>query len=129
MRIPGEMARLMGTSVDAVQKDRVKAASDFAAAYGVTLVLKGANTVVAGSRGGAVYLNTTGNSGMAKGGSGDFLAGLLGGLIAQGVRFPAETAVYLHGLCGDRTAHKLSVRGMLPTDCIRELPLVLSEFE
>ena len=50
-------------------------------------------------------------------------------MIAQGVQFPAETAVYLHGLCGDRTARKLSVRGMLPTDCIRELPLVLSEFE
>lgn len=126
---PGEMARLTGVSVPEVQKDRVRAASDFAAATGVTLMLKGANTVVAGSKGGAVYLNTTGNSGMAKGGSGDFLAGLLGGLIAQGVRFPAETAVYLHGLCGDRAARKLSVHGMLPTDCIRELPLVLSEFE
>ena len=126
---PGEMARLLGVCVSDVQSDRVKTASDFASAYGVTLVLKGANTVVAGGKGGAVYLNTTGNSGMAKGGSGDFLAGLMGGLIAQGVHFPAETAVYLHGLCGDRAAKKLSARGMLPTDCIRELPLVLSEFE
>ena len=126
---PGEMARLLGVSVSEVQKDRVKSASDFAAQYGVTLVLKGANTVVAGAKGGAVFINTTGNSGLAKGGSGDFLAGLLGGLIAQGVHFPAETAVYLHGLCADRAAEKLSMRGMLPTDCIRELPLVLSEFE
>ena len=126
---PGEMARLMGVSVADVQRDRVKAASSAASALGVTLVLKGANTVVAGSKGGAVYINTTGNAGMAKGGSGDFLAGLLAGLIAQGVHFPAETAVYLHGMCGDRTAQKLSMRGMLPTDCIRELPLVLSEFE
>jgi NAD(P)H-hydrate epimerase len=50
-------------------------------------------------------------------------------MIAQGVHFPAETAVYLHGLCGDRTASRLSRRGMLPTDSIAELPLVLSEFE
>ena len=126
---PGEMARLTGTSVDAVQKDRVGTASAFAAEYGVTLVLKGANTVVAGQKGGAVYVNTTGNSGMAKGGSGDFLAGLLGGFVAQGVHFPAETAVYVHGLCGDRAADRLSARGMLPTDCIAELPYVLSEFE
>ncbi len=126
---PGEMARLLGVSVSDVQRDRVKTASDFAAEYGVTLVLKGANTVVAGGKGGAVYLNTTGNSGMAKGGSGDFLAGLLGGLLAQGVHFPAETSAYIHGLCGDRAAQRLSARGMLPTDCIRELPRVLSEFE
>lgn len=126
---PGEMARLLGVSVSEVQKDRAGIASDFAAEYGVTLVLKGANTVIAGPKGGAVYLNTTGNSGMAKGGSGDFLAGLMGGLIAQGVHFPAETAAYIHGLCGDRAAQKLSARGMLPTDCIRELPYVLSEFE
>lgn len=126
---PGEMARLLGVSVSEVQEDRVRIASEFARSFGVTVVLKGANTVVAGRKGGPVYLNTTGNSGMAKGGSGDFLAGLLAGLIAQGVHFPAETAVYLHGLCGDRAAKKLSVRGMLPTDCIRELPYVLSEFE
>ena len=126
---PGEMARLAGVAVDDVQRDRVGTACAFAGQYGVTLVLKGANTVVASPEGGAVYLNTTGNAGMAKGGSGDFLAGLLGGFLAQGVRFAAETAVYIHGLCGDRAAEKLSGRGMLPTDCIAMLPYVLSEFE
>ena len=126
---PGEMARLLRCSVDEVQRDRVGTASAFAKAHGVTLVLKGANTVAASPEGGAVYLNTTGNAGMAKGGSGDFLAGLLGGFLAQGVRFAAETAVYIHGLCGDRAAKKLSGRGMLPTDCIAELAHVLAEFE
>ncbi|MBQ7541821.1 MAG: NAD(P)H-hydrate dehydratase [Clostridia bacterium] len=126
---PGEMARLLGCSVEQVQRDRVGTASAFAAEYGVTLVLKGANTVVASPKGGAVFLGTTGNSGLAKGGSGDFLAGLMGGFAAQGVRFAAETAVYIHGLCGERTAKRYSMRGMLPTDCICELPDVLSEFE
>ena len=85
--------------------------------------------MVASPKGGAVFLGTTGNSGLAKGGSGDFLAGLMGGFAAQGVRFAAETAVYIHGLCGERTAKRYSMRGMLPTDCICELPDVLSEFE
>lgn len=126
---PGEMARLTGSTVDEVQRDRAGTASAFAVGHGVTLVLKGANTVVAPPAGSTVYLNTTGNSGMAKGGSGDFLAGLIGGFVAQGVRHAAETAVYIHGLCGDHAAAKASARGILPTDCIAELPGVLAEFE
>ena len=126
---PGEMSRLAGMSVSEIQSQRVDVASFFARKYGVTLVLKGANTVVAGSKEAPVYLNTTGNAGMAKGGSGDFLAGLLGGFVAQGVHFPAETAVYIHGLCGERVSDRLGQRGMLPGDCIDELPFVLSQFE
>lgn len=125
---PGEMSRLLHCSIAEVQADRVCTASAFAAKNGVTLVLKGANTVVAGQNG-RVYINTTGNSGLAKGGSGDFLAGLLGGFVAQGVQFPADTAVYIHGLCADRVAERTSMRGMLPSDCIAELPKVLSQFE
>ena len=125
---PGEMARLMHCSIADVQQDRVRTACAFAAKYGVTLVLKGANTIVAGQNGTA-YINTTGNSGLAKGGSGDFLAGLLGGFAAQGVHFPADTAVYIHGLCADCAADRLSMRGMLASDCIAELPHVLSQFE
>ena len=126
---PGEMSRLLGCTVEQVQADRVAAAKSFAHSYGVTLVLKGCNTIVAGAKGDAVYLNTTGNSGLSKGGSGDFLAGLLGGFVAQGIHFPADTAVYIHGLCADHVAKKTSMRGMLPSDCIRELPYVLSQFE
>ena len=126
---PGEMARLTGRSIDDIQRDRIAAASGFAAEYGVTLVLKGANTVVANAKSSAVFLNTTGNSGLAKGGSGDLLAGIIGGFVAQGVHFPAETAVYLHGLCGDKAADQLSARGMLPTDAAAVLAHVLSRFE
>ena len=127
---PGEMARLTGTTVAAVQADRVECARRFAAEYGVVLVLKGAGTVVADPAG-RVKVNLTGNPGMATGGSGDMLAGMILSLLAQGLpaREAAEAAVYLHGLCGDRVAAKLSQRGMLPTDMIKELPLLFHEFE
>ena len=126
---PGEMQRLTGKSIEEIQSDRMGTAKAFAAEYGVTLVLKGANTVVANGKSGAVFLNTTGNSGLAKGGSGDLLAGMIGGFAAQGVHFPAETAVYLHGQCGDVAADRLSARGMLPTDAAEMLPHVLLRLE
>lgn len=126
---PGEMQRLTGRTVDDIQASRIETAKSFAASHGVTLVLKGANTVVAHENADAVYLNTTGNSGLAKGGSGDLLAGMIGGFTAQGVHFAAETAVYLHGKCGDVTADRLSARGMLPTDAADALPDVLSDYE
>ena len=125
---PGEMQRLTGKSVDEIQASRMETAKAFAAEYGVTLVLKGANTVVANGGANAVYLNTTGNSGLSKGGSGDLLAGMIGGFAAQGVHFAAETAVYLHGKCGDTASDRLSVRGMLPTDAADALPYVLSNY-
>lgn len=127
---PGEMARLTGLTVAEIQRNRVECARKFAAEYGVTLVLKGAGTVVADPAG-RVKVNLTGNPGMATGGSGDMLAGMILSLLAQGLPAgqAAEAGVYLHGLCGDRTAAKLSQRGMLPTDMIKELPLLFQEFE
>ena len=127
---PGEMARLMETTTADVQRNRVEYARRFAAEYGVTLVLKGAGTVVADPAG-RVKINLTGNPGMATGGSGDMLAGMILSLLAQGLApdQAAEAGVYLHGLCGDRTAKRLSQRGMLPTDMIKELPLLFQEFE
>lgn len=127
---PGEMARLTGSTVADVQKNRVECARRFAVEYGVTLVLKGAGTVVADPKG-RVKVNLTGNPGMATGGSGDMLAGMILSLLAQGLSAgqAAEAGVYLHGLCGDRTAAKLSQRGMLPTDMIKELPLLFHDFE
>jgi NAD(P)H-hydrate epimerase len=100
---PGEMARLAGITVPEVQANRLKVARGFAERFGVTLVLKGARTLIAHPDG-RVAVNTTGNPGMAKGGSGDLLTGLVAGLLAQ---FPAnagravEAAVYLHGLAAD----------------------------
>lgn len=127
---PGEMGRLMGTTAGEVQADRTRAAEFFAAAPNVTLVLKGAGTMIAAPDG-ARYRNPTGNCGMAKGGSGDVLAGMLVSFLAQGMAPPdaAAAAVFIHGLCGDRCAGKHSVRGMLPSDMIGELADALRAFE
>ena len=127
---PGEMARLMNTTAAQVQKYRLRFAKEFARIHQVILVLKGSGTIVAAPDG-SVFLNPTGNPGMAKGGSGDVLAGLIASFAAQGMPpfFAAVCAVYLHGLAGDRCAQRLSQRGMLPSDLVEELPLLFSEFE
>jgi len=102
---PGEMARLCGLATPEVQRDRIGLARRYAEQNGVVLVLKGARTVVATPQGG-VYVNTTGNAGMATGGAGDVLAGVIGSLLAQGLDADAAAAlgVYLHGAAGDRAA-------------------------
>lgn len=115
---PGEMARLAGMSTKEVQADRLEVARSFAAKHGVTVVLKGAHTIVA-HPGGRVAVNTTGNPGMAKGGSGDLLTGVVAGLLAQ---FPedreraVEAAVYLHGLAGDFAVRAHDEHTLLATD-------------
>ncbi len=116
---PGEMARLIGGDMTpgTVQKNRRKIAREFAVAYGVVVVLKGFRTVVASPEG-IVWINPTGNSGLAKGGSGDVLTGLIAGYMAQGGEplYSALIGVYLHGLAGEVTARSLSERAMTPTD-------------
>lgn len=104
---PGEMARLLGTSPSDVQAHRAEYAVGFASAHRVVLVLKGAGTLVA-LPDGRLFRNATGNAGMAKGGSGDVLAGMAGSFAAQGVEpwLAAAGAVYLHGLAGDRCAER-----------------------
>ncbi len=126
---PGEMARLLKLSVQQVQDNRVILAKALAKQFGITVVLKGANTVV--SDGKQVYVNRTGNAGMARGGSGDLLAGMITGLIAQGFEpmQAAVTGVYIHGTVGDIAAKKLSETGMTPTDMIKILPSLLSLYE
>lgn len=116
---PGEFARLLKTNIPTVQNDRISLAADFAVKHGVTVVLKGAATVVA-SPDGRVFINTTGNSGMAKGGSGDILAGITVALLAQGMNpfDAASTAVYIHGLAGDTAAEIFGMTAMTPTDTI-----------
>lgn len=102
---PGEMARLAGLSTAEVQRDRIGLARRFAMQHGVTLVLKGARTVVAAPDG-RVFVNVTGHPGMATGGSGDVLTGLIAGLLAQGLDAVQAAAfgVYLHGRAGERAA-------------------------
>ena len=122
---PGEMARLMGTDTKAVQSDRYHIAKSFAEENGVTVVLKGANTIIATPEG-KVYVNRTGNDGMATGGCGDMLAGMMASFLAQGMNTEAAAvnAVYYHGLTGDRWAEKYSKRSMLPSDMIAELKYI-----
>jgi NAD(P)H-hydrate epimerase len=120
---PGEMARLAGTSIAAIQANRLEAARDFVRRTGVTLVLKGARTIIA-HPGGHVAVNTTGNPGMAKGGSGDLLTGLIAGLLAQHANEPrraVEAAVYLHGLAADLTVCSGDEHTLLATDSLSQL--------
>jgi NAD(P)H-hydrate epimerase len=125
---PGEMATLTGQKTADIQADRIKAAKAFAVEAGVTLVLKGADTVISSPEG-RVYINPTGNPGMARGGSGDILAGMTAGLAAQGIEPTAAacSAAYIHGLAGDRCAEKLSQYGMLPTDMLEEVPQIFRD--
>ncbi len=120
---PGEMARLAGLSIPDVQKDRVGLARRFAAEYGVTLVLKGWRTLVA-HPGGMVAVNTTGNPGLAKGGSGDMLTGVVAALVAQYPKQFAEAveaAVYLHGLAADFAVRDQDEHTLLVTDVLSNL--------
>jgi NAD(P)H-hydrate epimerase len=114
---PGEMARLMGCTVAEVQHNRVQMALTAAKQHQAIVVLKGHHTVTA-CPDGTTYINPTGNSGMAKGGSGDLLAGMMVSLLAQGMAASdaAWVAVYLHGLAGDLCRKHLSVRTMQPGD-------------
>ncbi len=117
---PGEMARLAGTTVAEVQANRLETARSFARRHHVTLVLKGARTLIAHPDG-RVAVNTTGNPGMAKGGSGDLLTGLIAGLLAQYAADPAravEAAVYLHGLSADLAVRSSDEHTFLATDSL-----------
>ncbi len=127
---PGEMARLTGKTTAEIQADRLNIAREFAQKWGVTVVLKGNNTVIA-SAGGEIYININGNPGMATAGSGDVLCGMIAGLIAQGLN-PVEAAVagvYLHGATGDKASDIKGQRGMVAGDLISLIPDILQEFE
>jgi NAD(P)H-hydrate epimerase len=120
---PGEMARLMSTTAADVQKDRIKCARDFAEKFNVHVVLKGAGTVVAHPDG-RVFINPTGNPGMASGGMGDVLTGVIAGFIAQGhsPELAAHAGVYLHGATADSLAKNQGPFGYLATDVMNTLP-------
>ena len=120
---PGEMARLMRITTADVQEDRIKCARDFAEKFNVHVVLKGARTVVAHPDG-RVFINPTGNPGMASGGMGDVLTGIIAGFIAQGhtPELAAHAGVYLHGAAADSLAKNKGPFGYLATDVMNTLP-------
>ena len=128
---PGEMSRLTGLSIQEVQADRIGVARCYAQRHSVTLVLKGNRTVIAFPDG-RVFVNPTGSPALAKGGTGDILAGLIAGLMAQ---FRDEqdaavlAAVYLHGRAGELGAAELGERTLLATDLFRFLPEAMREIE
>jgi len=122
---PGEMARLLGSSIKAVQEDRVKTAQEAAKRWNVHVILKGAHTIVAAPDG-RVFVNTTGNAGLAKGGSGDVLTGVLAAMTGQ---FKTDDwlrtlalGVYLHGAAADVAATGTDLSGLVAGDVARAVP-------
>lgn len=124
---PGELARLLGVSTGEVQADRLGFARRAAAETGAVVLLKGSLSLVATPEG-AVFVNPTGNPGMASGGTGDVLTGIVAGLLAQGldVLDAALVGVYVHGLAGDRVAERHGIERLAAGDLIPELPQALA---
>jgi len=120
---PGEMARLLGTSVPDVEANRISVAQDFARDYGVYLVLKGARTIIA-TPDGTASINGSGNPGMATGGMGDVLTGIIVSLLGQGypVGEACRLGVFIHGYAADMVAEEKGEIGITATDVQEQLP-------
>jgi len=121
---PGEMARLTGLSIPEVQRDRIGIARTFAREHEVIVVLKGHRTLIA-QPDGEVWVNTTGNPGMATGGTGDVLTGMVAGMMAQNPQHIIEAvtaAVHLHGLAGDVACETVGEQSLVATDLIKAMP-------
>lgn len=118
----GEFSRLTGFTADEIINNRENIATEFAKKYNVALVLKGKNTLV--TDGNLIYENTTGNEGMATGGSGDVLSGIISAFAAQGLSSvdAAVAGVYIHGLAGDFAKEKKTVYSLIASDIIESLP-------
>lgn len=125
---PGEAARLLNTTVDKVQFDRKKAIQSLQEKYGGIIVLKGAQTLIAKEKE-PIQLCQAGNPGMASPGMGDLLCGVIGGLFVQGLSLwqAAQAGVLIHAKAGDRIASRLGQRGLLASDLLMELPLLVNE--
>ncbi|NLI13254.1 NAD(P)H-hydrate dehydratase [Pelotomaculum propionicicum] len=125
---PGEMGRLLGVSPKEIQKDRIAAAVQASEKWGVTALLKGARTVIAAPDG-AIFINPTGNPGMATAGSGDVLTGVVAALIAQGMETAraAAAGAYIHGLAGDLAAGEKGMMGLVAGDIMSALPAATRE--
>jgi NAD(P)H-hydrate epimerase len=127
---PGEMSRLTGLPVQEILQNTMSVAAEFAREFEVTTVLKDARTIVA-SPSGHTYINTTGCSALAKGGSGDALTGLIAGLAAQGMDTfnAAALGTYIHGKAGEQAAGTLSHYGVMASDVVAQIPDVLARYE
>jgi hydroxyethylthiazole kinase-like uncharacterized protein yjeF len=125
---PGEMGRLVAKPAAWVQANRVEAAKTFAEQWGVVTVLKGARTLIAAPDG-RLRINLTGNPGMAAGGMGDVLTGMIGAFLVQGMDAydAASFAVWLHGAAGDRAEQTLGPLGFLASEVMQSLPHVFRE--
>ena len=125
-----EMSRLINRDVEFISVNKANCAKDFSTKYGVVTVLKGNRTVISDEEGN-LHINETGNAGMAKGGSGDVLAGMIGSFLAQKMSAidAALCGVFIHGMSGDKAKNKKSMIAMTPTDIINELPDVFLKFE
>jgi NAD(P)H-hydrate epimerase len=123
---PGEMAKLIRSTPKDVQEDRISISRNFAQSHHVHLVLKGHRSLIATPKG-DVFINPTGNPGMASGGTGDVLTGMIGGLICQGFDIlpSLQMAVYLHGLAGDEMAQELGEKSLIARDIIEKIPALL----
>ncbi len=123
---PGEMARMLGTPVADLQSDRIEAVRTFCRRFETFLVLKGAKSVI-GEPGGRVFINPTGNPGMATGGAGDLLTGMVGAFLARGMSPLAafQAAVYLHGLAGDLAREEKGEEGLIAGDILETIPAAI----
>jgi NAD(P)H-hydrate epimerase len=124
---PGEFSRLTGMGVQEIQRDRNGTAGRFASKNKLTVLLKGANTVIAG-KDGKILINPTGNPGMATGGSGDVLTGIIASLIGQGIPpFDAAAAgAYIHGMAGNLAVSIKGEHGMIASDIIDSIPYTMN---
>ncbi|PYM91589.1 MAG: bifunctional ADP-dependent NAD(P)H-hydrate dehydratase/NAD(P)H-hydrate epimerase [Candidatus Rokuibacteriota bacterium] len=120
---PGEMARMLEISVADVERDRIECVRSFATRHGAHVVLKGAGSVI-GAPDGRVFVNPTGNPGMASGGAGDVLTGMLGAFLARGIEPGAalQASVYLHGSAGDIAAERVGEESLIARDVIAAIP-------
>jgi NAD(P)H-hydrate epimerase len=127
---PGEFSRLIGSSVAEIEADRFRLARQFAMKYKLVLLLKGARTLIA-DPGGRVRINSSGNPGLATGGSGDVLSGLIGGLLAQGLTAfaAASLGAWLHGAAADLLATELGCAGLLAGDLLKVIPVARFQLE
>jgi NAD(P)H-hydrate epimerase len=123
---PGEMARLVRSTVKEVQENRIGLSRNFSQSNHVHLLLKGHRSLIATPKG-EIFINPTGNPGMSSGGTGDVLTGMIGGLICQGLDIltSLQIAVYLHGWAGDEVAREKGERSLIATDLIGKIPLLL----
>jgi NAD(P)H-hydrate epimerase len=125
---PGEMSRILGISITKIQRNRKEIAKKFACDYNLAVVLKGNKTVVADYNGN-LYVNQTGNPGMATAGSGDVLTGIIAAFLGQGLNGfeAAKYATFLHGLAGDLAAKEKTQMGMIASDIIAKIPQAIKK--